>query len=258
MSCRCDSPGWLEGHDEGCPYDGDKTPWFEEALARIKEENTFLRGEVNQRVDERDTISARYEQLRAAFDKAAIGSATQQTNATTALRETQSQLAEADREVAALREGIEGVIQSGKHDGQWTWRDDLRKLLASVQPGRDEKLEAEIQSQTKTMEELNAEVIAALGIDEYTREQFEADRARLLTAIAAKHGIAESEVDVLIKEHRYEHSAEDLEDEYIQAMAMARGAGWLEGASAPCRCGHPERTMIVHTKQGCTLDEHAG
>jgi hypothetical protein len=76
---------------------------------------------------------------------------------------------------------------------------------------------------SKTIEDL----IAEGGVDAYTREQFEEDRARLLVAIAAKHGIAESEVEALIKEHRYEHSAEDLEDEYIQAMAMARGAGWL-------------------------------
>ena len=61
---------------------------------------------------------------------------------------------------------------------------------------------------------------------EYTREQFEADRVRLLAVICAKHNITESEVDALIKEHRYTHSAEDPEDEYIQIMAMAGIAGW--------------------------------
>ena len=69
-------------------------------------------------------------------------------------------------------------------------------------------------------------LIEELGIPEYTREQFEEDRARLLAVLCAKHGIAESEVDVLIQEHRYTHSAEDPEDEYIQIMAMARSAGW--------------------------------
>ena len=60
----------------------------------------------------------------------------------------------------------------------------------------------------------------------YTREQFDADHKRVVARICAKHGIAESEVDELIREHRYEHDAEDIEDEYIQIMAMARHAGW--------------------------------
>ena len=64
------------------------------------------------------------------------------------------------------------------------------------------------------------------GDPEYTREQFEADRVRLVSVLCAKHDIAESEVDVLIREHRYTHSYEDPEDEYIQIMAMARVAGW--------------------------------
>ena len=70
------------------------------------------------------------------------------------------------------------------------------------------------------------QLLEEFGASEYTREQFEADRVRLLAVISAKHGIAESEVDLLIREHRYTHSFEDPEDEYIQIMAMARGAGW--------------------------------
>jgi hypothetical protein len=62
----------------------------------------------------------------------------------------------------------------------------------------------------------------------YTRERFDADRARLIAVLCAKHGVAASEVDTLIKEHRYAHSFEDPEDEYIQIMALARAAGWLE------------------------------
>ena len=78
-------------------------------------------------------------------------------------------------------------------------------------------------SAEQTMEEL----IAELGIDEYTRDRFEADRARLLAVICVKHNIKEFEVDALIREHRYVHSAEDPEDEYIGIMAMARHAGWV-------------------------------
>ena len=62
--------------------------------------------------------------------------------------------------------------------------------------------------------------------EEYTREQFEADRVRVIAVLCAKHGISESEVDALIREHRYTHSFEDPEDEYIQIMAFARAAGW--------------------------------
>ena len=74
----------------------------------------------------------------------------------------------------------------------------------------------------KTIEEL----ILEFGVPAYTREEFDQDRARLLARISTKHDIAESEVDLLIAEHRYTHSAEDPEDEYIQIMAMGRAAGW--------------------------------
>lgn len=72
------------------------------------------------------------------------------------------------------------------------------------------------------------ELLEEFGDDgsEYTREKFEADRARLLAVISAKHGIAEAEVEALIREHRYDHSFEDPEDEYIGVMSMARSAGW--------------------------------
>lgn len=72
------------------------------------------------------------------------------------------------------------------------------------------------------------ELLEEFGDPEYTRDQFEADRVRVLTVLCAKHDIAESEVDTLIKEHRYTHSFEDPEDEYIQIMAMARAAGWVK------------------------------
>lgn len=56
-------------------------------------------------------------------------------------------------------------------------------------------------------------LLEEFGDPEYTQEQFNADRARLLAVLSAKHGVAESEVDLLIREHRYTHSAEDPEDE---------------------------------------------
>jgi hypothetical protein len=61
----------------------------------------------------------------------------------------------------------------------------------------------------------------------YTHERFEADRKRLLERISTKHGIPESDVERLIREHDYEHSGEDPEDEYIGIMAFAHHAGWL-------------------------------
>jgi hypothetical protein len=73
----------------------------------------------------------------------------------------------------------------------------------------------------QTLEELLAEFGCV-----YTQEQFTADRARLLARLCAKHDITEPEVDVLIREHRYVHSAEDPEDEYIEIMELARHEGW--------------------------------
>lgn len=61
---------------------------------------------------------------------------------------------------------------------------------------------------------------------EYTREQFEADRARLTTRLCDKHSISESQIDALLQEHRYEHSGEDPEEAYMQIMAKGRHAGW--------------------------------
>lgn len=60
----------------------------------------------------------------------------------------------------------------------------------------------------------------------YMKEQFRADFARVVARICAKHSITEPEVDALIREHRYTHSAEDIEDEYIQLMAIGRHTGW--------------------------------
>lgn len=61
----------------------------------------------------------------------------------------------------------------------------------------------------------------------YTREQFDADRARLTARLCSKHGITEPEIAALLREHRYEHSGEDPEDEYMHVMAMGRSAGWV-------------------------------
>ena len=55
--------------------------------------------------DQLEAAAKEVERLRVAFQIAARGSAVQQINATSALRETQEQLAEADLEIARLREG---------------------------------------------------------------------------------------------------------------------------------------------------------
>jgi hypothetical protein len=74
---------------------------------------------------------------------------------------------------------------------------------------------------------------ASGDVDVYTREQFDADRARITARICEKHGIVEAEIDALIREHRYEHDSEDIEDEWIGLMAIGHHAGWLEDALIP-------------------------
>ena len=71
-----------------------------------------------------------------------------------------------------------------------------------------------------TIEELLTECI-------YTRQQFEADRTRIVARICEKHGIAESEIERLIARHDYVHDAEDIELEWIEMRALARHAGWV-------------------------------
>jgi len=66
----------------------------------------------------------------------------------------------------------------------------------------------------------------------YTREQFEADRTRIVARICEKHGIVESEVEGLIARHDYVHDAEDIEQEWIEMMAMARHIGWVPTGQA--------------------------
>lgn len=60
----------------------------------------------------------------------------------------------------------------------------------------------------------------------YTREQFDAKRTRVLARLCDKHGITEAEIEPLIREHRYTHSEEDIEEEYIELAAIARTCGW--------------------------------
>ena len=71
--------------------------------------------------------------------------------------------------------------------------------------------------------EMTIEELLADNSHVYTREQFDADYKRIVTRICEKHGIAYGEVGALIREHRYVHDAEDIEQEYIEAMT---GAGF--------------------------------
>ena len=77
----------------------------------------------------------------------------------------------------------------------------------------------------KTIEELLAELDPE-GKHEYTRELFDADRARLVVRLCEKHNITEAEIEALIREHRYVHTAEDPEEEWMGIMTLAKVAGW--------------------------------
>jgi hypothetical protein len=77
------------------------------------------------------------------------------------------------------------------------------------------------------MSESINELLVEFGDEPYTRERYDADLARVLAVLCAKHGVTtRAEVHEIIREHRYEHSAEDPEDDYIGLMAMARTMGW--------------------------------
>lgn len=55
----------------------------------------------------------------------------------------------------------------------------------------------------------------------YTREECVADLQRITQRICEKHGIQPSQVRDLIREHRYDHDAEDIEDEWIKLRPFA-------------------------------------
>lgn len=76
-----------------------------------------------------------------------------------------------------------------------------------------------------TIEDLLAE-IDPNGEHEYTRERYDADRARLVARLCEKHNIVEGEIDLLIREHRYVHTFEDPEEEWMEIAAFAKLAGW--------------------------------
>jgi len=48
MSCRCERPGWLEGHDPGCPYEDGKMPWFEVCISELQTEIIQLKADLEQ------------------------------------------------------------------------------------------------------------------------------------------------------------------------------------------------------------------
>ncbi len=71
------------------------------------------------------------------------------------------------------------------------------------------------------------DLLAEFNDPPYTREQFEADYTRIVKRLCEKHGVTASEIPALVSEHRYEHSYEDPEDEYMELMTIARVTGWL-------------------------------
>ena len=84
----------------------------------------------------------------------------------------------------------------------------------------------------------------------YTREQFDADYKRVVTRICEKHGIAYGEVGAFIREHHYVHDAEDIEQEYIEAVAFARHAGWSP------KCPRCSQHFTGSPMTGCQPDKH--
>lgn len=71
------------------------------------------------------------------------------------------------------------------------------------------------------------ELLVELDHEPYTRERYDADFARVLARLCEKHGVTtHAEVRQIIREHRYAHSGEDPEQDYIELMALARSTGW--------------------------------
>ena len=77
------------------------------------------------------------------------------------------------------------------------------------------------------MSETIEELLVEFGDAPYTRAQSDKDFARVLARLCEKHGVTtRAEVHEIIREHRYEHSGEDPEEDYINLMAIARATGW--------------------------------
>ena len=75
---------------------------------------------------------------------------------------------------------------------------------------------------SQTIEDL----LADIG-DHYTREQYDEEFARVLKRLCEKHGVTtHAEVNAIVSEHRYEHSGEDPEQDYIELAVMAQHCGW--------------------------------
>ncbi len=113
-------------------------------------------------------------------------------------------------------------------------------------------------SMSKTIEDLLSE-----HLHEYTRAQFDIDYKRTVTRICEKHAIAYGAVKALIREHRYVHDAEDIEDKYIQIMACARHAGWSPkcprcsqhfSGEHLCTANHEEHCDIRASRDGWDAD----
>jgi hypothetical protein len=72
------------------------------------------------------------------------------------------------------------------------------------------------------------ELLAEFDDEPYTRERYNKDFARVLARLCEKHNVTtQAEVHEIIREHRYTHTAEDPEDEYISLMAISDHMGWV-------------------------------
>ena len=69
------------------------------------------------------------------------------------------------------------------------------------------------------------DLLKEFGRPPYTREQCAADLQRITARICEKHGIQPSQVVDLIREHRYEHDDEDIEDEWIKIRPFVEHLG---------------------------------
>lgn len=71
-----------------------------------------------------------------------------------------------------------------------------------------------------------SELLVEFNDPPYTRERYDADRSRVLARLTEKHGVEGEELRQLIAAHRYIHTEEDPEEEYLHLWAVSSEMGW--------------------------------